>query len=73
MAEFSRLATGSFKPQDDLLARLTPIQRESPLALKWRKYWVKQRGDFVEYAVLDRQLPYDSETQTEVNAAGEFG
>ena len=69
MAEFSRLATGSFKPQDDLLARLTPIQRESPLALKWRKYWVMQRGDFVEYALLDRRLPYDAGTQTEVDAA----
>lgn len=69
MAEFSRLATASFQPQDDLLARLTATQRESPLALYWRKSWSIERGALADFAALDRRLPYYPEAQNPADAA----
>ncbi len=50
-------ATGSFKSVDELLARLTPEQRELPVAIYNRKYWAFERGDLAEFKRLDQLQP----------------
>ncbi len=69
MAEFSRLATGSFQPHDELLARLTPIRRETPLASHWRKDWAVERGALADFATLDRRQPFYPDAQSQADAA----
>ena len=51
------IATGSLAAADALLARLTPAQRESPIALLFRKGWAVNRGDLPEFKRLDPLLP----------------
>ena len=50
-------ATGSMSAVDALLARLTPAQRDSPIALFFRKGWALNRGDYAEFKRLDQLLP----------------
>jgi tetratricopeptide (TPR) repeat protein len=54
-AEYS--ATGSLKAADDLLARLPPVQRDSPTAIFFRRYWAITRGDYAEFKRLDQLQP----------------
>jgi len=51
------IATGSLAAADAFLARLTPEQRESPIALFFRKTWAIDRGDYAEFRRLDQLLP----------------
>jgi TolB-like protein/Tfp pilus assembly protein PilF len=51
------IATGSLAAVDALLARLTPAQRESPIALFFRKNWAINRGDTAEFKRLDQLQP----------------
>src|ERR1019366_5889032 len=53
--EFS--ATGSFKAEDELLARLSPAQRDFPSAIFYRKEWASLRGDYAEFKRLDQLQP----------------
>jgi TolB-like protein/cytochrome c-type biogenesis protein CcmH/NrfG len=55
--------TGSFKAADALLARLTPEQRESPVALYYRKSWAETRDDYAEFKRLDQQQPTYAEAE----------
>ena len=58
--EFS--ATGSLKAADDLLARLTPAQRDSPTGIFFRKNWAIARDDYAEFKRLDQLQPaFDEE------------
>jgi TolB-like protein/Tfp pilus assembly protein PilF len=57
LADSEFFATGSMAAPDALLARLTPAQRESPIALYFRKGWATNRGDYAEFKRLDRLLP----------------
>ena len=62
LADGEFVATGSWSAVDALLARLTPAQRESPVALFFRKNWAMSRGDLAEFKRLDQLLPsLDSE------------
>ena len=69
LAELEFQATGSFKAIDDLLARLTPAQRESPVGIYWRKGWAIYRRDFAEFKRLDQLQPaFEAEELTAVSA-----
>ncbi|HWA85262.1 MAG TPA: tetratricopeptide repeat protein, partial [Opitutus sp.] len=50
-------ATGSTAAEDRLLAELTPAQRETPVALYYRKGWALHHRDYVEFKRLDRLQP----------------
>ncbi|HVU22610.1 MAG TPA: TIR domain-containing protein [Opitutus sp.] len=55
-------ATGSLRAADDLLARLTPAEREAPVAIFYRKFYAIERGDFAAFKQLDQRQPtYDEE------------
>src|SRR6185369_17751107 len=56
-------ATGSFKAIDELLAQLTPEQRESPIARYYRKSWAESRDDYAEFKRLDQQQPTYEEAE----------
>ena len=56
-ADFEFLASGSMAAADALLARLTPAQRETPVALYFRKGWALNRSDYAEFKRLDRLQP----------------
>jgi TolB-like protein/cytochrome c-type biogenesis protein CcmH/NrfG len=47
----------SFKEVDDLLARLTPAQKDTPIAIYRRKFWAMARDDYAEFKRLDQQQP----------------
>lgn len=49
--------TGSMAAVDALLTRLTPAQRELPMALYYRKTWAMNRRDYAEFKRLDRLQP----------------
>jgi TolB-like protein/Flp pilus assembly protein TadD len=50
-------ATGSWQAADALLARLTPAQRDSPIAIFYRKNWAIDRSDYAEFKRLDEIQP----------------
>jgi predicted Zn-dependent protease len=54
-AEF--IYTGSMTAVDALLARLTPAQRDSPIARYFRKTWAVDRDDYAEFKRLDQLQP----------------
>ena len=72
LAYYERLATGSFKPMDDLLARLTPAQRDSPEVIFYRKEWAARRADYAEFKTLDQRQPsypdLESPARSAINA-----
>ena len=49
--------TGSLAAADALLARLTPAERDSPVAVFFRKGWAVARGDYAEFKRLDQVQP----------------
>ena len=75
-ADFESWTAGSFKAVDDLLARLTPEQRDSPIAIYYRKYWAYARGDAAEFKRLDQLQPTypdeDSSPALSAALAGNF-
>ena len=73
LANFHFLATGSLKEADALLARLTPVQREEPSALYFRKLWAIDRGDTEEFKRLDRLQPFDAEEEDATQSAANSG
>ena len=50
-------ATGSLRAADDLLARLSPAQRDAPQGIFWRRQWSCFRGDYAEFKRLDQFQP----------------
>ncbi|MDP3073098.1 MAG: protein kinase [Opitutaceae bacterium] len=58
LANAESVTTGSLQRADELLARLTPTQRESPMALHYRKSWAIRRDDYAEFKRLDALQPY---------------
>jgi TolB-like protein/Flp pilus assembly protein TadD len=50
-------ATGSTAAEDRLLAQLGPTERETPIAIYYRKLWAIDHGDYAEYKRLDRLQP----------------
>lgn len=69
LADLERTATGSVRAVDELLARLTPAQRDSAAAVFYRKYWAMARDDYAEFARLDRQQPNHPEEESPVQGA----
>jgi len=63
-AVFEAKATGSLAAMDALLARLTPAQREEPLALYYRKGAAIARGDYAEFKRLQERQPIYRELET---------
>ena len=57
LADSEFYATGSMAAVDALLARLTPAERESPIAWYFRKGWALNRADYAEFKRLDQLLP----------------
>lgn len=51
-------ARGSVRETQEAIARLTPEQRNQPVALYWRKSWARAFGDWDEAIKLDRQQRY---------------
>ncbi len=69
LAEQAFTGTGSFQAVDELLARLTPAQKESRPALFKRKYWTWARNDYAEFKRLDQLQPsYPEQEQPVVGA-----
>jgi TolB-like protein/cytochrome c-type biogenesis protein CcmH/NrfG len=68
-------ATGSWQAMDELLARLSPAQRESPVGLYWRKE-VAMFRDYDEFKRLDARQPSFEEEEDPnlavVKAAGVY-
>ncbi len=62
-------ATGSLRAADELLARLTSAQRDSAAVVYYRKNWAIARGDYAEFARLDRQQPSYTEEEAPVQSA----
>ncbi len=60
-AEFT--ATGSLQAADELLARLSPAERDSPVGIYNRKSWVVARGDYAEFKRLDQLQPAFEEAE----------
>ncbi len=50
-------ATGSLRAADDLMARLSPAQRDAPQGIFWRRQWSYFRGDYAEFKRLDQFQP----------------
>ena len=50
-------ATGSLRAVDELLASLSPAERDSPDAIYFRKGWAISRGDYAEFKRLDQIQP----------------
>jgi tetratricopeptide (TPR) repeat protein len=63
LADTEFAATGSFKAVDELLARLTPAQKDSPVAIYYRKNWAWARDDYAEYQRLDKLQPAFAELE----------
>jgi TolB-like protein/Flp pilus assembly protein TadD len=57
LADDEFAATGSMQAADELLAQLTPAERDSPLGVYWRKIWALNRGDYGEFKRLDQRQP----------------
>ncbi len=60
-AEFT--ATGSLQAADELLARLSPAERDSPVGIYNRKSWAVARGDYAEFKRLDQLQPAFEEAE----------
>jgi TolB-like protein/Flp pilus assembly protein TadD len=58
LAELSFTAQGSFKAIDELLARLTPTEKDSPVVIFKRKTWALVRDDYAEFKRLDALQPH---------------
>jgi hypothetical protein len=66
-AEFA--ATGSWKAADELLARLSPAQRDSPIGICFRKNWASLRDDYAEFKRLDALQPsFEDEEDPTISA-----
>jgi TolB-like protein len=55
--------TGTMTAPDALWARLTPAQREQPVARYFRKNWAMARGDTAEFRRLDTLQPSDEDEE----------
>ena len=60
-AEFT--ATGSLQAADELLARLSPAERDSPVGIYNRKSWAAARDDYAEFKRLDQLQPIFEEAE----------
>jgi TolB-like protein/Flp pilus assembly protein TadD len=63
LADFEFTATGSLQAADDLLARLSPAERDSPVGIFYRKNWAVDRGDYAEFKRLDQLQPAFEEAE----------
>ncbi len=57
LADFEFDATGSHKAADELLARLSPAERDTPTGIYYRKGWALLRDDYAEFKRLDQLQP----------------
>ncbi len=57
LADLEFMATGTLQARDELLARLSPEQRNAPLVILARKDWAADRADYAEFTRLDRLQP----------------
>jgi len=69
LADYTLGATGSHRAVDELLARLTPEQRELPVARYYRKTWAVSRGDYAEFKRLDALQPFYADIEPPLQAA----
>jgi TolB-like protein len=58
LADLESRVAGTWRPVDDFMARLTPVERETPAAIFFRKQWALYRGDVAEYRRLDAIQPW---------------
>ncbi len=69
LTDFLCWRAGSMAPVADMLARLTPAQKDLPIAIFWRNYWASGRGDYDEFKRLERvQAEYPEEEAPTVSA-----
>jgi TolB-like protein/cytochrome c-type biogenesis protein CcmH/NrfG len=69
LADLEFSATGSNRAIDDLLAQLSPAEREAPVTIFFRKGWSIGRGDFAEFKRLDQLQPsYEDEESKALSA-----
>jgi TolB-like protein/predicted Zn-dependent protease len=69
LTDFLCWKAGSLAPVADLLGRLTPAQKDLPIAIHWRKFWATFAGDYEEFKRLDQLQPeYPDEEAPVVSA-----
>jgi TolB-like protein/tetratricopeptide (TPR) repeat protein len=69
LADFEFDATGSLQAADELLARLSPEDRDSPTGIYFRKNWAIYRGDYAEFKRLDQLQPsFEDEEEPALSA-----